>query len=240
MVTRKPQDVRQWMREGTAVFARYASALDEDAARAPSLLRGWTRAHIMAHLARNAEGLRRLADWARTGVETPMYAGPAQRKEEIEATAGHDIERLKSDLSGTNAMLEEGLAALGEQQWINQVRTAQGRLVPATEIPWMRVREVWLHAVDLDTGFLISDIPDDVVDALLDNVTTIFDTRPDAPALTLTANDRPATWTIHADDDPFAVSGAAADLLGWLIGRSGSNAVTGAGTPHLPEIPRWL
>ena len=35
----------------------------------PSLLAGWTRAHVAAHLVHNAEGLTRLATWARTGVD---------------------------------------------------------------------------------------------------------------------------------------------------------------------------
>ena len=170
-----------------------------------------------------------------------MYADSAQRAEEIEASARHDFERLVSDLSATSTTLEAELAALTEQQWSNQVRTARGRLVPATEVPWMRVREIWLHAVDLNTGFRVSDIPADVVDALLDDVTTAFDACPDVPSLTLKANDRPFTWTIHESDaDGVAVIGAAADLLAWLTGRSAPDTLTAPGHPALPEIPSWL
>jgi maleylpyruvate isomerase len=228
------------MRAGTELFVRHASALDADTVRAPSLLPGWTRAHVMAHVARNAEALRRLADWARTGEETPMYAGPAQRAEEIETSARHDFERLKSDLVATSATLEERLSALAGPQWTNQIRTARGRLVPATEIPWMRVREVWLHAVDLGTGFHVSGIPADVVNALLDDVTTAFDARADVPPLTLKADDRPATWTVRKGDDAIATTGAAADLLGWLTGRTTPGTVTAPDHPNLPAIPPWL
>jgi hypothetical protein len=39
---------------------------------------------------------------------------------------------------------------------------------PAAEISWMRVREVWLHAVDLDVGAYMADLPAEVINALLD------------------------------------------------------------------------
>ena len=241
MVAREPGAVSAWTRAGTAVFIRHVSMLDADTVRGPSLLPGWTRAHVVAHVARNAEALRRLAEWARTGEETPMYADPSQRAEEIETSARHDVERLRSDVTATSATLEEGLAALTERQWGNEVRTARGRLVPATEIPWMRVREVWLHAVDLDTGFRVSDVPADVVDALLDDVTTAFDARADVPPLTLIADDRPDTWRIHgSENDAVTARGGAADLLGWLTGRSAPGTVTVTGRPNLPEIPSWL
>ena len=38
--------------------------------RAPSLLPTWSRGHVLTHLARNADGGRRLLLWARTGVGT--------------------------------------------------------------------------------------------------------------------------------------------------------------------------
>src|SRR5947209_4673969 len=42
--------------------------LDDDAVGEPSLLPGWTRGHVLAHLARNADALVNLLTWARTGV----------------------------------------------------------------------------------------------------------------------------------------------------------------------------
>jgi maleylpyruvate isomerase len=239
VVTRTHESVSHWLHDGTEVFLAHASTLDERSVRGASLLSGWTRAHVLAHMARNAEALRRLADWARTGVETPMYADPAQRAREIDATAGHGLDRLLSDLFATSTTLEECLAVLTEEQWRHEVRTAQGRLVPATEIPWLRVREVWLHTVDLGTGFHVADLPGDVVDALLDDVTAAFGKRDGVPPLILTATDRPAVRTIPAGGgEPTAVTGPAAALLGWLTGRS-ANGVT-ADAPALPELPRWL
>ena len=49
-----------------------ADALTGDQVREPSLLPGWTRGHVLTHVARNADGLRNLLIWARTGTEIPM------------------------------------------------------------------------------------------------------------------------------------------------------------------------
>jgi maleylpyruvate isomerase len=63
--------------------------------------------------------------------------------------------------------LERALDALDGQSWHAQVRSALGRIIPAAEISWMRVREVWLHAVDLDVGAYMADLPAEVINALL-------------------------------------------------------------------------
>lgn len=226
--------ITAWMRAGTTLFSGQVAALDERSLRAPSRLDGWSRAHVVAHLARNAEALTRLASWARTGVETPMYSGPEQRNSDIEATAVHDLGRLAADLTAANTVLEEALAALTEAQWENPVRTAQGAGVPATVIPWMRVREVWLHAVDLGTGLDMSALPDGLLDALLDDVTEAFAGRKDVPPVTLAPSDRAAEWKIKDGGTP--VMGTAADLVAWLTGRPGPGpAPSGA-----PGLPAWL
>ena len=56
-----------------------AGSLDADPS-APSLLPGWTRGHVLTHVARNADSLVNLLTWARTGVVTPQpQPAPAQR-----------------------------------------------------------------------------------------------------------------------------------------------------------------
>ena len=51
--------------------------------RAPSLCEGWTRAHVVTHIARNADALSNLVHWATTGEPTPMYASPESRDADI-------------------------------------------------------------------------------------------------------------------------------------------------------------
>jgi maleylpyruvate isomerase len=235
-----------WMGAGTEFLGRIVGALPDDAFRAQSALPGWSRAHVVAHLARNAEALSRLANWARTGVETPMYADREQRAAEIESSAQAPVESLRRELVSTADELDAALAALDDTAWRAEVRTALGRAVPAAEVPWMRVREVWLHAIDLDAGAAVADLPSEIVDALLDDVTATLSSRGDCPTVRLVPVDRDRTWPLGPEPDERSVEvrGDAAWVLGWLIGRTagaGVDAVDAGGGPAaLPAAPRWL
>jgi maleylpyruvate isomerase len=50
----------------TARLVSTARALDDSSAA--SLCDGWSRGHILSHLARNAEAIGRLAEWAVSGA----------------------------------------------------------------------------------------------------------------------------------------------------------------------------
>jgi maleylpyruvate isomerase len=233
------------MGAGTELLTRAVDALPDDALRAPSALPGWSRAHVVAHVARNAEALTRLATWARTGIETPMYPSREHRAAEIESSAQAPVDVLRAELVTTAADLDAALAALDGSTWKSEVRSALGRPIPAAEIPWMRVREVWLHAVDLDAGVSVADLAPGVVDSLLDDSTGTLSAAEGCPAAVLTATDRDRTWTLGpAADDPVQVCGEAAHVLGWLVGRTSGEAVAAVaadGTPTaVPAPPRWL
>src|SRR5579863_7317524 len=75
-----------------------ATALSDAQAREPSLLPGWTRGHVLTHIARNSGGMVNLLTWARSGVETPMYASPESRAADIEAGAGRPAADLFADV----------------------------------------------------------------------------------------------------------------------------------------------
>jgi maleylpyruvate isomerase len=215
-----------WLRDGTAQVLGVVDRLSDAALREPSGLPGWTRAHVVGHLARNADALGRLADWARTGVQTPMYRDREQRAAEIEESAAQPAAVLRRDVAATAVRLAEKLAVPGPYP----VRTATGRTVPATEIPWMRVREVWLHAVDLKAGFDVAELPADLVDALLDDVTPTLSARPGCPGLLLVPDDRDRTWRLGPGPSPVEErTGPAARLLAWVTGRDGGG-----------ELPSWL
>jgi maleylpyruvate isomerase len=220
-----------WMREGTARLLAVVDKLGDEDLRGPSTLPGWSRAHVIGHLARNAEALVRLATWAQTGIETPMYADREQRAAEIERSAVLPADTLRAQLADTAADLDTALTRLTAARWEAEVRSALGRAIPAAELPWMRIREVWLHAVDLNTGGRMDDLPAEVVDLLLDDVTTALSPRDDCPALQLAPTDRDRTWPLGGPATE-EVSGTAADLAGWLTGR-----IT---APHRPLLPRWL
>jgi 2,3-dihydroxybenzoate-AMP ligase len=239
MDRRDPEQTLPVMGAGTEFVLRLVGALPDDALREPSALPGWTRAHVVAHLARNAEALTRLATWARTGVETPMYPSREARAADIERSAQASDRTLRDELVATAEDLDAAFAALDGTTWHNTVRSALGRPLPAVEVPWMRIREVWLHAVDLDAGAGLSDLPPEVVDALLDDATGTLSAKDSCPAAVLRPTDREGTWSLGPTADAVELTGTAADLLGWLIGRTDGDGVT-ASDGKVPVPPPWL
>jgi maleylpyruvate isomerase len=221
-----------WMHQGTAHLFALVDKLHDEDLRQPSALPGWDRAHVVGHVARNAEALARLVAWARTGIETPMYADSLQRTAEIERAAAQPPDTLRAQLIVTAEALDTSLSELTAAQWHAPVRSALGRTIPAAEVPWMRIREVWLHAVDLATEAGVDDLPAGIVDLLLDDVTTALSVKKDCPALRLDPIDRNRTWLLGKPEPAGTVSGTAADLAGWLTGR-----IIGLDRPALPQ---WI
>ena len=79
--------------EATDRLLASAGALTDTGVREPSLLPGWTRGHVLTHIARNADGLGNLLRWARTGITTPMYASREARRRHPSRTAERSVGR---------------------------------------------------------------------------------------------------------------------------------------------------
>jgi maleylpyruvate isomerase len=154
----------------TPIFLNALDALPDSSLAEPTALPGWTRAHVVVHVHSNAEALRRLLHWARTGEETAMYPSPTYRNQEIETFALLDPPTLRALVHASAVTLVDDLARLTPEQRRTTVVTAQGRRLPAGEIAWLRCREVGVHAVDLDAGVGFSALPDDFLTALIHDV----------------------------------------------------------------------
>ncbi|MBC2900095.1 maleylpyruvate isomerase family mycothiol-dependent enzyme [Streptomyces cupreus] len=218
-------DARRWARLGTELFLGAAGAgLGE-----PSALPGWTRAHLVAHVAANADALGNLVHWAATGEPTPMYASPEERATVIERGRALRAAELSAWLRDSADALEKGMAALGEEQWGAQVVTAQGRTVPATEVPWLRSREVCVHAVDLANGVSFADLPADFLTALCDDVVAKLAAAP-GPAASLRAPG--AAWELPGHGETALVTGELHEIAAYLTGREA--------IPAAPTLGAWL
>ncbi|MFD4406144.1 maleylpyruvate isomerase family mycothiol-dependent enzyme [Nocardia sp. NPDC058499] len=172
MSARTHADSLRWVAHGTALFTAQVARLGEQQTAQPSMLPGWTRKHVVAHVAANGDALGNLVRWARTGERTPMYTSAEQRNTDIESGAQRPATELVTWLDASVHELGAAMAALTGEQWRTEVVTAQGRTVPATEIPWLRAREVCVHAVDLGTGTTFADLPDDFLTALVADIRT--------------------------------------------------------------------
>ena len=220
-----------WWADGELAVAGRLDALTDDELAAPSALPDWSRAHVVAHLARNADALGNLLTWARTGVETPMYPSREARDADIATTAAQTPDQLRADYAAACARLAEAIETTSTDTWAAEVRTMQGKTVPATDVPWMRAKEIWVHGVDLDAGLSFTDAPADFCTRLVDDVLGVFADRGQSPEVTVTATDVGRTW--GSGGTP--VEGPVSAVAAWLT-RGDASGLTG----EVPPPPRWL
>jgi maleylpyruvate isomerase len=227
-------------RRATAFFAHELNGLSNVDLDEDSLLPGWTRRHVIAHIAHNARGIVRLVTWARTGVETPMYASNAARDRDIAEGAELDRNALRTLFDVSTVQLDAAWRRLPPEAWSNTVRTPSGREIPVSETVWMRNQELWVHTIDLATGAAFDDVPAEILERLLTNITAGWAARGEDTDLVLaiTAPDAERSLGDLDADSPVVVSGSLAGLVRWATGRGGSDVSSSAGTPADP--PRWL
>ncbi|WP_055500907.1 maleylpyruvate isomerase family mycothiol-dependent enzyme [Nonomuraea pusilla] len=232
------------------LLATAASLSDADVA-APSLLPGWTRGHVLAHVARNADSHLNLLTWARTGVRTPQYPTFAARSAEIEALSGRPAAEHLADLEDSASRLAAAFHHLPEDAWSATVEGMGPPPHPAWYLLVRRLREVGLHHVDLAAGYGPSDWTEPFVLRELHDCVACW--RPAASQVGEVRLLGPGgrvtrTWT-GLGAGP-AVQGEPADLLAWLTGRSGGEGISvvplgqsearggeGAGLPVPPPWP---
>ncbi|MCO4275843.1 maleylpyruvate isomerase family mycothiol-dependent enzyme [Pseudarthrobacter sp. HLT3-5] len=230
-------------RRGTAFFARKLNELADAELDGGSLLPGWTRRHLVAHVGYNARAIARLIEWAATGVETPMYPSPEARNHEISFGATLSPIALRHLFDHSAVHLNVEWRDLPADAWHHKVKTAQGRIVPAEETVWMRTREVWMHAVDLDNGATFSDIPAPVLERLLEDITGAWKTRGTDAGLLVKVTGTELTFGDTSAANPTVISGPLPAVVEWATGR-GTHAVTatrnGAPLDETPTAPKWI
>jgi len=215
--------------------------LSHDALAGPSLLPGWTRAHVIGHLIGNAEGLTRLLQWARTGQRTPQYPDQQSRDAGVEMAVGQPPDLLAARLRQVTDVFTQTASELDESHWSATVRVgpaAAGREIVAAELPWRRLVEQEVHDVDLNGAYTPAHWAPEFVHRLLDETAERYLPRPDVPALDLGAID--GDWSATSGDPGrrTRVEGPSPALLAWLTGRSAGQGLH-VEDPPLPTLPAW-
>ncbi|MFF0114710.1 maleylpyruvate isomerase family mycothiol-dependent enzyme [Streptomyces prasinus] len=208
-----------------------ASALDNAAVTKESRLPGWTRGHVLAHLARNADALVNVLEGR------PMYVSAAARDADIERDAPRPLDVQLADVRESAARFQEAGAVPAD--WSRTVELRNGVTDRADRLPFRRWIEVELHHVDLGIGYELEDLPADFTEREIGFLAARFEGHRDVPTTRLTTPDgRIRTTGGGAPGDPVTVGGPAAELLGWLAGRRDGSAltVTSGTLPALPPL----
>lgn len=221
----------------TDCLLKAAAGLSDTDARGPSLLPGWSRGHVLTHLARNADGGRHLLTWARTGVETPEYPSMAARAEQIEAGSGRGPHALLADLRDSSAAFADEYSRMPAEAWQRVVRWTEGQQHPVRRAADSRLTEVLIHHVDLAIGYTPDDWPQDFVAELLHRMVTAYHARTDTAPMRLHATDTDSWYDIRATSDSPTVHGTRATLLAWLVNRPTAPGPTTEDGSPLPDPP---
>ena len=137
-----------------------ARIITEPDLRAPSQLPGWTRAHILAHVARNADAMRTVLVGVRTGQDRPGYTSAGSREAGIEQDAGRPARELTADLADSAMALRTVARQLPGEGWqVPVLMLDPGPRFPAAELLTRRLVEVELHHSDLAAGYDPADWP---------------------------------------------------------------------------------
>lgn len=185
--------------------------LDDDTTRGPSALPGWSRGHVLTHVARNAETITDALDAVRRGEIRAMYDGDLEaRNAAIETGADRPALALLADIEGTSTGLQHALASLTDSEWAGHIKSPRdGSLLSVETVVGMRWQEVEIHRLDLDLGYRPADWPKAFVQH---NLARQLDRLPQrAPGVPV------------PDLPPH-------DVLAWLYGR---------GAADLPDLPPW-
>jgi len=196
-------------------FLDVIGRFDDSDLRRPSLLPGWTVAHVLAHVAGNADSHRRRAEAAARGEVIDQYPGGYEgRAAEIERAAARTRAELVDEVATSAERLQAAWRQAPDGAWDVISRDVSGRERPLRGLPARRWQELEVHVVDLDAGVTHRDWPADFVGVWL-------------PALRATVEPRlPAGAALPAPgmlDDR--------DELAWLYGRLHRS--------ELPELRLW-
>ena len=209
------------LHESTLRLGLTLGGLDDALARRPSLLPGWSVGHVLTHLARNADGMVRLVDWALSGAPVPMYASMEVRNADIEAGAGRPAAELASDVRASATRLGAALdrlagapgAALDRLVLFGAPRPGADPDSPARTLPYRRRQEVEIHHLDLGLGYGPADWPAAFVERTL-----LF---------------------VHARSGAVDVVGEPGEVLAWRLGRGGGPSVRRLDGSAPGEPPPW-
>ncbi len=124
---------------------------------APSALPGWSVGHVITHVTNSGDGNSLIFEAAARGEVGRQYPqGLEGRAADIEAGRRRPADVQVAALQSSIERLE---SLWGASTWDGTGILATGAEVALAELPFLRMREVAIHHVDLLIGFGFEDLP---------------------------------------------------------------------------------
>ncbi len=130
--------------------------LTDEQCRQPSLLTGWSRGHVLSHLANNAYSHLRMFEAASRGEETEQYeGGKPTRDAQIESWSSLSAHELVGHVRASIYALEGAWASATPTTWTGfGIKShAGGGRVAITDLILMRWCETEVHSSDLNLDY---------------------------------------------------------------------------------------
>jgi maleylpyruvate isomerase len=208
--------------------------------RGPSLLPDWTRGHVLAHIARNADGITRTLTGALHGERLARYPGGREgRNADIEAGAARPLADQLADLRESADRLDDAFTAVANADgWALPTEDR-----PAGEYVAARWTEVEVHRVDLGGSYGADRWPPAFVAHLLPDLVAGAPQRAGTALVVRVSADGSVAkdlagraWDVDGPGEPVEVTGPDWALLAWLLARPA--AAAGALSAE-PDLSRW-
>jgi maleylpyruvate isomerase len=221
------RDIRPEVKAAAQRVNDTVATADEAMVRGPSGLPGWSRGHVIAHIANFSEAMTRQVEEALQGRLIEVYDGgrPA-RDAAIDAGAGRSAADLKRHLLEATTALIAAWDKVGPDDWERPVMHRNSNLAAAVYASW---RELAVHTVDLALEPTADGWPPEFCLHLLDFL------RPRTPEgihLILQADDG-TRWEAGLGE-PRVLTGNLTDLTAWYAGRTPPGPITGPAPDLLP------
>jgi maleylpyruvate isomerase len=189
----------------------------------------------------------------------PMYPSVEARAAGIAAGRDESAAALRADVRRAGDALMEAFESLPDDAWDRIGLASVKRTM--RELPWVRLREIEIHHVDLDWGYEPTDWPVRFVTGALDELFSTFDrratsTRPPLDAdYRVTTTDHDRSWNVHlrgvrVDVDAATngetrcdgeTRGWGCDGAAWLYGRDPrGGAIVATGDLGVLRLPQWV
>ena len=217
-----------------------AAGLDEAALAAPSVLPGWNRAFVVAHVEGVARAMTRQLEYAARGETVEFYDdGFDGRNRDIERRAQRPADEQLESLTDAVSAAVTAFAGLAGSEWDAGIAYRNGTVRDGALALW---RELVIHASDLGLGRSSLDWDNTFCHYLFGFLTARV---PDGTALKLQPlGEQPRTLSngSSAPARTVVVTGLMQDIAAWLAGRKplgGLNATAAADGVDLPELLPW-
>ena len=222
----------------TALLLATLDGMSESDLGDPSALPGWSRGHVLGHIAGNTEGLGRRARFVIDGIPRAMYESPETRDGDIEWRSHRALAQHRLAIAATHDDLRRDIAGLPAERFGEEVELRGALAILIGDFSLLRLQEVCIHHSDLATdGYTWRDWPDELAVWALPRAVGMFAARGEFPVAWVEADGERLVVT---DADGPGLSGSAVEVLAWITGRASGSDLTPVGLSTVPAAPKWL